>query len=153
MAKTSVDSEATKSPTLKYNPRSESGMGFFPLLMRGWLHSLVVAYAAFRKWPITNEIAAAELEEALGHLKAIPYTSLEPLTLEMQMHFAGIKEITRQALENVNNAQNTDPKAELSDKVSEDMHNLTNMIFALASKLDSETLGLAHEATDAGKEL
>lgn len=152
MAKTSVDSEATKAP-LKYNPRTESGTGFFPLLMRAWLHTIVVAYAVFRKWPITYEVAAAELSEALTHIRAIKSDYLAPLTAEAQQQVQSLINDIQTLSTEIDKEVAGLGKTEMDDKYSERLHEMTNKIFALAQQLDYEALGLPSDLSDAGKEL
>lgn len=153
MAKTSVDSEATTKPALKYEPKSLIGKGFFPLLMRAWVHSLMVAYAVFRKWPITYEVAIAEMEEAIGCLVEIQAPAFDPMSYPIQKQFMQILNRLRAITEEIRQASSGKEKEAMGDEFSEQLHEVTNMIFALATALDFETLGLGPGDTDAGKNL
>lgn len=153
MAKTSVDSEATTKPPLKYEPKTNNGAGFFPLIMRAWLHSLAVAYAVFRKWPITYEVAIAELDEAVGCLTEIKPIAFDPMSETIEKQYLRIVSELRTVAEELRKAATGKEKEELDERFNERLHEVTNMTFALATALDLETLGLMPGDTDAGKNL
>ena len=150
MAKTSVDTEKTADP-VQYKPRTTDGLGFFPLLMRAWVHSLVVAYSVFRGWPITYEVAIAELQEAKSRMDKVYIPDYGIYTEKTALQIVAM----RNKLDFILTEMQSNPglEVQVQDKHSEALHDLTNMIFALAAHLDYETLGMSPDNSDAGKTL
>lgn len=132
--------------TLPYNPTTDYGAGFLPLLNRATGHALFVIGARLHDWPMTTEQAHAELTEAINHINAL------------QVNAGLLSTAGREAIENwkttlqglVNELAphvNTNPDARLMA----DMVTYAQQTYALLAILDTELLDLAPPHTDAGR--
>lgn len=58
-------------PALAIEPRTDAGTGITVPIAKALSHLMLVHEASAREWPLTNEAAAAEVNEAVTHLRDI----------------------------------------------------------------------------------
>ena len=134
---------------LDYNPDSDHGRGFLPLMVRALGHSLFVIGAHFHTWPMTVEQARAELSEGLQHANAIA-TNLDILSKAGNEHVTDWKRSTQMLIDAFGVAENNNPE-QLITEHQQALVNYAQQTWALTALLDQELLGLTGAQTDAGR--
>ena len=150
--KTSVDAPE-EGVGIIYNPKTELGNGFFPLISRAWVRSLVVANAVFRGWPIAHNVADAEISEGLQYLNNISDKSLAAMSDSSKKQFRYIKKLYEKLASEVSELSAKNPEGPMDNALDDKIHEITNCFFAFMQQLDYETLGITAEYSDAGKKL
>ena len=138
---------------LPYKPTTEFGKGFFPLLMRSWIRTLIVANAVFQKWPITLEAASAELSEGFNYWTMIKQGTLLQFSGATTQQLAFLNLDYRRLEDDLRKEHEKNPTGPIPEWLDARLRSLTEGIFVLLAELDKETLGLNVLQTDAGKKL
>ena len=136
--------------TIPYNPRTDHGAGFLPVVARIVMFESGVFLAATNDWPMNVETARASLDRALEHARTVdaflPYVSGTT-----RQYLDDWRTETVALRDAIRTAEQRDPDAQLGEAEKDLVKTHAEQTWALMSYLDRDLIGLTDADTDPGR--
>lgn len=136
---------------IAYNPQTDHGRGFLPLLTRVTQFVTLIIGAIGYEWPITVEIARGNIDRAIQRSKDITITEaiLSPDANKALANWQAQAQALSDILKKEEQKKADSP---LTTEHKELLKAFVNQTWALTALLDRELLGLTTDETDPGRE-
>lgn len=143
---------ATATLNIPHTTTTDHGRGFLPLFVRAMAHALFVIGARLHEWPMTVELATAELREGRDHIDhVITATPTGLLSDEAIRAIASWRDHLTSIIDGLTAVETADPETKVQTLLTQEIQKFTTNTFALCQVLDDELLGLRGDASDAGR--
>jgi hypothetical protein len=136
---------STKS--IPFNPTTTHGKGLLPPLVRALSHSFLVIGASLHEWPMTNEQAKLELDEAITHSNGLSPLLPNILTELSQGYIETWRNETTELRKTLGAADQDLTIATLKEPIRK----YSEATLGLLTVLDLELVGLPATETDPGQ--
>lgn len=135
---------------IPYNPTTDHGKGFLPLLARAVMFQSGVYIAVHNGWPMNVETARASLDIAIEHARNVgnflPYVA--GTTREYIDDWKRQTEILRDSFRIT---EGQDPEALFTDAQKDLVKQHAQQTWALMTYLDLDLIGMPDDLTDPGR--
>jgi hypothetical protein len=135
---------------IPYNPQSDHGRGFLPVIARIVMFESGVFLAATNEWPMNVETARANLDRALEHARTVD-AFLPYVAGTTRQYIDDWREQTATLRDSFRVTEGQDPEAQMTAAQKDLVKAHAEQTWALMSYLDRDLIGLTDADTDPGR--